>query len=97
MTALGWIAGGTLCTKVMAEAGSLADMLNYTTVAIAVCACCAALIALSSRTLRSAIRDGGTVLRPEVAALKLMAAQTPFAESRSRLLALVDRMERREP
>jgi hypothetical protein len=94
MASLGWIACGTLCEKVLAEANTFPEMLNYAIVAIAVCACCAALIALSNRASQPAVRNGEG-LWPEVAAFKLMAAQTPFAESRLRLLAMAERMEKR--
>jgi hypothetical protein len=97
MASLGWIACGTLCENVLAEANTFPEMLNYATVAIAVCACCAALIALASRAYQPAVRNGTADLWPEVTALKLMAAETPFAESRLRLLALAERVEKREP
>jgi hypothetical protein len=92
MALLGWKAFGTLCGKVLAEASSLPETLNYTTMAIAVCASCAALVALSNRT-RPAVRDVAVNVQPEVVALKLMAAQTSFAESRLRLLAVAEQLE----
>jgi|HubBroStandDraft_6_1064221.scaffolds.fasta_scaffold730735_2 hypothetical protein len=95
MTSLGWIACGTLCERYWRRANTFPKMLNYAIVAIAVCARCAALIALARRASRPAVRNGAADLWPEAAALKLMAAQTPFAESRLRLLALADQMEKR--
>jgi hypothetical protein len=95
LAALGWIAVGTLCTKVLAEASTLPEALDYTIVAIGVCASCAALIAVSNRALQAA-RGSDQALQDQVAALKSMADQTPFAESRLRLLALANRMAKRD-
>jgi hypothetical protein len=95
MAAIGWIAFGTLCTKVVAESGTLSDVMNYTTMAIGVYASCAALIAVSNRISR--IKSGtDDVLLSEVAAVKSMAEKTRFSESRIRLLALAKRMEKRD-
>jgi hypothetical protein len=94
MAAIGWIALGTLCTKVLAESSALSDVLNYTTMAIGVCASCAALVAASNRLSKAKLAD--EVLLGEVAAVKSMAEETRFSESRIRLLALAKRMEKHD-
>ena len=94
---IGRIAFGTLCTKVLAVANTLPEMLSYSALAIAVCASCTALITLSNRASQPAVRSRAAGLQPEATALKLMADQTPFAESRLRLLALAERMEKHKP
>jgi len=95
MAVIGWIAFGTLCTKVLAESSAVSDVLNYTTIAIGVCASCAALIAVSNR-ISEAKLSADEVLLGEVAAVKSMAEETRFSESRSRLLALAKRMEKHD-
>jgi hypothetical protein len=95
MAAIGWTAFGTLCTKVLVESSTLSEVLNYTTVAIGVCASCSALIAVSSRVAQ-AILGLDPILQQQVATLKLMADQTPFAESRARLLSVAQRIEKHD-
>jgi hypothetical protein len=92
MTAIGWISLGTLCTKVLAVSNTFPEMLDYTTMAISVCASAAAVIAISNRVSWKA-EEYEQDRRKEVARLKLMADQTPFAESRRRLIALAERLE----
>lgn len=92
MTAIGWTSFGTLCTKVLAVSNTFPAMLDYTTIAISVCASAAAVIAVSNRVSRK-VQEYEQDRRKEVARLKLMADQTPFAESRRRLIALAERLE----
>ena len=94
MTTVGWISLGTLCTKVLALSNTFPEMLDYTAVAISVCASVVAVMAVSNRVSQQpqAWRQGW---REEIATLKLMADQTPFAESRRRLIALAKRLENR--
>ncbi|HTV89973.1 MAG TPA: hypothetical protein VME41_13245 [Stellaceae bacterium] len=94
MAAIGWIAFGTLCTKVLAESSTLSDVTNYTMMAIGVCASSAALITASTR-ISNVMSRRDEVLLTQVAAMKSMAEQTPFAESRARLLAAAQRLEKR--
>lgn len=95
MTALSWIGFGTLCTKVLAVSNTFPETLNYTVVAISVCASCAAVIA-KANTVSPRLQERQQDLSEAAAVLKAMADQTPFAESRRRLMALVERMERDE-
>ncbi len=92
MTAIGWLSVGTLCTKVLAVSNSLPEALDYSAFAISVCASCAAMIALSNRVCQPVGR-WNEALWGEAAALRSMASQTPFAESRRGLIALAERME----
>jgi hypothetical protein len=94
MAVTGWIAFGTLCTKVLAVSSTLLDVMDYTTMAIGVCASCAALIALSNRMSKAMSGDREVILN-EIAALKSMAAEARFSDSRVRLSALASRMETR--
>jgi hypothetical protein len=94
MAVTGWIAFGTLCTKVLAESSTLCDVMDYTTIAIGVCASCAALIAISKRMSQAMLGDREVILG-EIAALKSLAAEARFSDSRIRLSALAKRMEMR--
>ncbi len=92
MAAVGWVAFGTLCTKVLAVASNWIDVQDYTVLAIAVCASSTALIALSGRHRMVEAANYDAV------ALRSMADQMLFPENRRRLLALAQRLEiRRNP
>jgi hypothetical protein len=95
MTAISWISFGALCTKVLAVSNSAPEMLDYTALAISVCTSCAAIIALSNMTCQP-FQGWKEELWKEAAALRSMASETPFAESRRQLMALADRMEKDE-
>lgn len=92
MTAISWTSFGTLCTKILAVSNTFPEMLNYTALAISVCASGAAMIALSDRVCQTA-QGWKQGLWKEAAALRSMASQTRFVESRRRLMALAERME----
>jgi hypothetical protein len=94
MALVGWTAFGTLSTKVITQAGSGPEILAYGALVIAVCATCAALIALAEieRTTREVLADdrGND---PEADALRSAAAQMCFPENRLRLLTMAERLE----
>jgi hypothetical protein len=92
MAAIGWTAFGTLCTKVLAEASTPSDVVNYTMMAIGVCASCAALVTIANRFYEAKVN--AIFLQSEVAAVKSMAEEMRFSENRVRLLALAQRMEK---
>ena len=95
MTAISWISFGALCTKVLAVSNSVPEMLNYTALAMSVCTSCAAMVALSNMPCHP-FQGWKKELWKEAAALRSMAGETPFAESRRQLMALADRMEKDE-
>jgi hypothetical protein len=92
MAAIGWIAFGTLCTKVLAEASTASDVMNYTTMSIGICASCAALVTIANRLYKARFNAG--VSQSEIIAVKSMAEEMRFSESRIRLLALAQHMEK---
>jgi hypothetical protein len=94
MAAIGWVAFGTLCTKVLAESSTAADVMNYTMMAIGVCSSCAALVAIANKSHESVV-PVDPVLQSDIEAVKSLAAEARFSESRNRLLALARHMERK--
>ena len=90
MSMLGWSAFGSLVAKVVEQSASLAEVLTYTHLAIAVCGAVAGLLAISELKRRAEVRKHGDKGAYDC---QVLATQLRFADSRDRLLRVVERLD----